>query len=97
LASVVTSTKAVPLPLDREMEVGFTSRRLAVEDLEEEVDDVVEDVETRPVWEIETLCSFAPLTVFTKNDVLRALVVEFDVHVTVITFPLLDTEQIEDV
>jgi hypothetical protein len=61
------------------------------------VDDVVEDVETRPDWDIEIRCTFAPLTVLTKNDVLRALVVEFDVHVTVITFPLLDTEQNEDV
>ncbi len=79
------------------MEVGFTSRRVAVEDLEEEVDDVVEDVETRPVCDIEIRCSFAPLIVRTKKDVFRALVVEFGVHVTVIIFPLLDTVQIEEV
>ena len=81
------------------MDVGLTSSLLAVEDLvEDEVDDdVVEDVEARPVCDIEIRCSFAPFTVRTKKDVFRALVVEFEVQVTVITSPLLDTEQIEDV
>ena len=81
----------VPLPLEREMDVGLTvSLPFA------EVEDDEEDEDERPACETEIRCSLTPFAVLTTNDVFREEVLVLTEHATVISLPLLLTVHMED-